>query len=132
IAGTASNGSAFTVLTPALIAFVQVNSATPQTPQTTVTVPYTLAQRSGDLNVVVVGWSDSTAKVISVLDSMGNAYSLAAGPLIQTGVATQAIYYAKNIAAAAANVNTVTVTFTAAAKYADIRIAEYSGADTVN
>src|SRR5256714_12131743 len=116
----------------ASIAFVQSNSADPQTPQTTVTVAYGLAQTAGNLNVVVVGWNDSTAEVSTVSDSRGNVYGLAAGPVVQTGIATQAIYYAKNIAAAGAGANTVTVTFTAAAIYPDIRIAEYSGIDTVN
>src|SRR6266568_3236875 len=51
---------------------------------------------------------------------------------LQCGVATQAIYYAKNIASAAAGANTVTVTFNVAARFPDIRIAEYSGIDTVN
>jgi len=125
--------AAFSVVSqPARIAFVQVNSATPQPPQTSVAVPYDLAQTAGNLNVVVVGWNDSTATVSSVVDSKGNTYSLAIGPTVQTGVATQSIYYAKNIAAAAANANTVTVTFTSSATYPDIRIAEYSGVDTVN
>jgi len=114
------------------IAFVQQNSAVPQTPQITVPVAYRLAQTAGDLNVVVVGWNDSTATVSSVRDTSGNAYILAVGPTVQTGVATQAIYYAKNISTASAGANTVTVTFTAAAIYPDIRIAEYSGLDTVN
>jgi len=127
VSATASNGLPFTVLTPGgPIAFVQVNSSTPQSPQTSVATRYTLAQKAGDLNVVVVGWSDSNAKASSVVDSMGNAYSLAVGPTVQAGVATQAIYYAKNIAPAAANANAVTVTFTAAANYPDVRIAEYS------
>src|SRR5216684_2907304 len=114
------------------IAFVQSNSATPQTPQTSVTITYTAAQTAGDLNVVVVGWNDTTAKVSSVVDSKGNTYALAAAPVVQTGVATQAIYYAKNIVSAAAGANTVTVTFSVAANFADIRIAEYSGIDPVN
>jgi hypothetical protein len=123
----------YTVTTAAPnIAFVQRNSADPQTPQTTVAVPYTLAQTAGNLNVVVVGWNDSTAKVSSVVDSRGNVYSLAAAAVVQSGTASQAIYYAKNIAAAAAGANTVTVTFTVAAVYPDIRIAEYGGLDTVN
>src|SRR5216684_2047439 len=114
------------------IAFMQSNSATPQTPQTSVTITYTAAQTAGDLNVVVVGWNDTTAKVSSVVDSKGNTYALAAAPVVQTGVATQAIYYAKNIVSAAAGANTVTVTFSVAANFADIRIAEYSGIDPVN
>jgi hypothetical protein len=115
---------------PPSITFVQANSATPQTPQATVAVPFQAAQTSGNLNVVVVGWNDSTAAVSSVKDSTGNLYALAAPPVVQSGTATQAIYYAKNIAAATAN--TVTVTFNVAALYPDIRIAEYSGLDTVS
>jgi hypothetical protein len=122
----------FTGQAQASISFVQSNSATPQSPQTTVTVVYTLAQTAGNLNVVVVGWNDSTATVSSVMDSMLNAYAVAAAPVVQSGTATQAIYYAKNIASAAAGANTVTVTFSVAAAFPDIRIAEYSGLDTSN
>ncbi len=117
---------------PPAIAFVQVNSATPQTSQTTVTVPFTTAQAVGNLNVVVVGWNDSTTTVKTITDTKNNVYALAVGPTVQTGVATQSIYYAKNIAAAAAGANVVSVTFTTAANYPDIRIAEYSGLDTVS
>ena len=109
------------------IAFVQRNYSAPQSPQTTVSVAYTAAQTSGNLNVVVIGWNDSTTQVSSVADSKGNVYKVAVGPTIQSGTATQVIYYASNIAAAAANANTVTVTFNTGARYADIRIAEYSG-----
>jgi hypothetical protein len=129
---TSANFSLTNLPVTAAIAFVQRNSADPQTPQTTVTVAYTAAQTAGNLNVVVVGWNDSTAKVNTVTDTKGNLYALAATPVVQSGTASQAIYYAKNIAAAAAGANTVTVTFTVAAAYADIRIAEYSGLDTVN
>ena len=133
VGGVASNGVAFTVTsTAANITFVQSNSADPQAPQTTVTVPYTLAQTAGNLNVVVVGWNDSTAKVNAVTDTKGSVYALVGVPVVQSGTATQAIYYAKNIAAAAAGANIVTVTFTVAAAYPDIRIAEYSGLDPVN
>jgi hypothetical protein len=45
---------------------------------------------------------------------------------------SQSIYYAKNIAAATAGANVVTVTFTSSARYPDIRILEYSGIDPVN
>ena len=64
-----------------------------------------------------------------VTDSKGNSYVLAVGPTIQSGTASQAIYYAKNISGAAANGNTVTVTFSQAAIYPDVRIAEYAGLD---
>ncbi len=114
------------------IAFVQVKSAVPQGTSTRVAVTYTKAQTAGNLNVVVVGWSDSTAQVSSVTDSKGNAYALAVGPTVQSGTASQAIYYAKNIVAAGASGNTVTVVFNTGANSPDIRIAEYSGVDPTN
>ena len=115
------------VVNPPSISYVQGAYATPQSAQTSVAVKYAAAQQQGDLNVVVVGWNDSTATVKSVTDTSGNSYTLAVGPTVYSGVASQAIYYAPNIAAAAAGGNSVTVTFNTAAAYADIRIAEYSG-----
>ena len=97
-----------------------------------VKVTFTAAQTAGDLNVVVVGWNDSTATVSSVTDRKGNAYTRVVGPTTISGVLSQSIYYAKNIAAAAAGANIVTVTFSTAADYPDIRILEYSGADPSN
>src|SRR5437016_6186323 len=63
-------------------AFVQVSSKTPQTPQTTVAVTFPAAQSAQDLNVVIVGWNDTSANVISVVDSNKNAYQLAFGPTL--------------------------------------------------
>ena len=114
------------------ITYVQGNYTAPQTPQTSAKVTFTAAQLAGDLNVVVVGWNDSTATVSTVADSSGNAYTRTVGPTVQSGVASQSIYYAKNIAAATAGANVVTVTFSVAAAYPDIRILEYSGADPNN
>jgi hypothetical protein len=68
----------------------------------------------------------------SVVDTVGNTYQLAAGPTVRAGFATQTIYYAANIAPAAASFNTVTVTFDGPAIFADIRIAEYQGLATTN
>ncbi|MGC1265311.1 MAG: IPT/TIG domain-containing protein [Candidatus Acidiferrum sp.] len=111
------------------ISFVQVNSATPQSPETTVSIPYSAPQFAGDLNIVVVGWNDVSHTVSSVTDSAGNKYSVAV-PTTQNsaGSLSQTIYYAKNIPAATAGANTVTVTFSGATAYPDIRILEYSGA----
>jgi hypothetical protein len=110
---------------------VQGNYADPQSPQTTVNATFSAAQTAGDLNIVVVGWGGSTATVTSVTDTRGNTYKLAVGPTILAGVATQSIYYAANIAASAAG-NIVTVAFSGAAPYPDIRILEYQGADPNN
>src|SRR6185369_8156222 len=54
------------------ISYVQGNYATPQSTLTTVTVAFNSAETAGNLNVVVVGWNDSTATVSSVTDSSGN------------------------------------------------------------
>ena len=122
-----SNTASATTLTAVAISFVQANAAVPQTAMTVVTIPYAGAQSAGDLNVVVVGWNDTTAQVQSVADTKGNPYTLAVGPTVAPGLGTQAIYYAKNVQAAAANANVVTVTFSQAAQYADIRIASTAG-----
>ena len=108
--------------------FVQRNYSTPQSPTATVGVAYTAAETAGDLNVVVVGWNDTTATVQSVKDSAGNNYSLAIGPTSGTAL-RQSIYYAPNIVGGS---NTVTVTFSQAAAYPDIRILEYKGVNVVD
>ena len=123
-AATKSQGSA--------PSYIQGNYATPQSTLTSVPVTFTGAQTAGDLNVVIVGWAGTNAQITSVTDTKGNTYQLAVGPTLLSGVAAQSIYYAKNIAAAAAGSNIVTANFSAAAAYADIRILEYSGVDPNN
>jgi hypothetical protein len=118
--------------TPGPLAYVQGNYAVPQTTETAVTVPYTAAQTAGDLNVVIVGWNDSVANVSSLTDSSGNAYQLAIGPTVLSGALSQSIYYAKNISAAKAGANAVTLTFGTAANFPDVRILEYSGINAVS
>jgi hypothetical protein len=115
---------------PPGIAFVQGGSgpSTLQASNSSVAVAYASAQVAGDLNVVVVGWGDTTSSISSVTDSHGITYTLAAGPTSNTGL-QQSIYYAKNIAAGS---NTVTVKFNQAASYPDVRILEYSGLDASN
>ena len=112
--------------------YVQGNYAVPQSPQTTVSVPYNAAQTAGDLSVVNVGWNDTTARVSAVTDSKGNVYQLAVGPTLLSDSISQSIYYAKNIAAATAGANAVKVAFSVAAAYPDIRILEYSGINPTN
>jgi len=94
----------------------------------TVSVTYTIAETAGDLNVVVVGWNDTTSSVTSVVDDNTNTYVLA-GTNAGNGV-SQAIYYAKNIALPTNTTPTVTVTFNNPAGFPDVRILEYSGLST--
>ena len=126
--GTLTNGYTYTASTGGTISFVQVKAATPQTASSSVALTYTAAQTAGNLNIVVVGWNDTTSTVSGVTDSKGNTYALAIGPTSGTGL-RQSIYYAKNIASGS---NTVTVTFNQAAAFVDIRILEYSGLDTAS
>src|SRR6185437_6969837 len=101
LGGYSPVASATTSTAPAVIAYVQGNWTTPQSPQTTVSVSFTGAQTAGNLNVVVIGWTDSPSHVLSVTDTHGNMYELATGPA--SGAAgTQSIYVAANIVAAAA------------------------------
>jgi len=114
----------------AAIAYVQSNSVSPSTTVSTMSVPFTAAQTAGDLIVVGLSWG-SGVTISSVTDTKGNTYALAAGPTTFSGAAS-AIYYAKNIVAAAAGANTVTVTFSAATGTPDLRVAEYSGINTTS
>jgi hypothetical protein len=113
---------------PSGITFMQQANAIPQQPAATVLVSYASSQFAGDLNVVVVGWNDTTASIQSVTDSRGNSYQLAVGPTKGNGL-SQAIYYATNIVGGS---NTVTVQFDQPASYPDIQVLEYYGVESVN
>ena len=108
--------------------FIQVAAATPAPSSASVSVPYGIAQVPGNLNVVIVGWSDTTASVTSVTDTAGNIYTLAIGPTVGQGV-QQAIFYASNIVGGG---NTVTVNFNQAAVFPDVRVLEYHGVSTLD
>ena len=125
---TVSNLIASTPPPAPAIAFLQVAYACPSSATQTVAVSYPLAQQLGDMNIVVVGWNDTTSTVQSVVDSLGNVYSAAAGQITGPGQ-RQAIYYAKGIHSGS---NKVTVTFSKAAAYPDIRILEYAGVSTLD
>ena len=125
--GTLNNGYSYTTSSGGgTISYVQGNWATPTNYSSPVAVTYPAAQTAGNLNLVVVGWNDTVATVSSVVDSRGNSYALAIGPTTGTGL-RQSIYYAKSIVGGS---NTVTVTFSQAAFYVDVRVLEYSGLDT--
>ena len=124
--GTLPNG--FTYQSAVGISFGQVAAATPQSPTATVPVAFPGAQTAGNLNIVVVGWNDTTSAVTLVKDSAGNTYTLAIGPTVGTAL-QQSIYYSANIVGGS---NTVTVTFNQAAAYPDVRILEYHGVTTLD
>src|SRR5262249_49149979 len=65
-AGASTSAGGGTIATPK---FVQVNSATPQSPSTqNVSLVFSKAQTAGNLNVVVVGNNDTSSRVSSVTD----------------------------------------------------------------
>jgi hypothetical protein len=113
---------------PLPVKYVQGAYQVPQSPQSSVSVPYPGTQMAGNLSVVIVGWDDAVNSVSSVTDSRGNTYKRATGPVQLNGL-SQSIYYASNIAAGS---NTVMVTFTGSAVFPDIRILEYSGINVSN
>ncbi|MBV9181153.1 MAG: Ig-like domain-containing protein, partial [Acidobacteria bacterium] len=118
---------------PPGVHFIQGDYLASDTVPTVATVAFPIAQTAGNLNIVAVGWRSSYN--VSVNDSANNTYVLAVGPTTFNAW-TQAIYYAKNISAAASN--SVTVAFTRRGQAAitqiaaDVRIAEYSGLNTTS
>jgi hypothetical protein len=89
------------------------------------------AQTAGHLNVVIVGWGDTTSTITSITDIELNTYTLALPVVHGTGI-SQAIYYAKNIVGDTGSPNQITVTFNQAVPAPDLRIFEYSGLDTTS
>ena len=117
------------LLAASTITYVQSNDSVPQTPRLASRSHSLPRRRPGDLNVVAVA-NDSTATVSTVTDKSGKHLHAAVVQTVQSGVA-QSIK-AKNIVAAAAGRNIVTVTFSTAAVFPDIRVLEYKGADPNN
>ncbi len=114
------------------VAYVQGNYLDGDGSTTSIAVTYPSAQAAGNLNFVAVNWCDDTSTVQSIADTSGNTYTLVAGPLVFAGTATQAIYVAADISSAAANTNSVTITFSTMPCGPEVRIAEYSGIDPGN
>ena len=129
--GTVTSSGSFTYsLGSGAINYIQHGSTVSNNPSTTLSVSMPALQAAGNLNVAIIGWADNTATVSSVTDSEGNTYA-AALPVV-TGIGLrQVIYYAQNLAGDSSTPNQITVTFSQAALFPDIRILEYSGLDTV-
>jgi hypothetical protein len=90
---------------------------------------YKYAQSAGNLNLVVVQTSNTSATIQSVSDSDGNVYKLVIGPTASPG-SQQWMYYAPLIKASNSNgkdSNTVSVIFSGQAPKADMTIYELAG-----
>jgi hypothetical protein len=94
----------------------------------TVAAAYAAAQQVGDLDLVVIDWTNG-ANVTGVTDAAGNSFQ-EIGPTVGTAAGTQSVWAATNIAASASN--TVTATFSAAATGSRLTILEYRGIRTAN
>jgi len=113
---------------PVPIVFKQLKCSSPRTNQTTVSTAYPKPQAAGGLNVVAISWKSAEGTILQPFrkDTAGNEYFEAAQLTQGGGSISQAIYYAKNIAAADKG-NTVEVTFSGARLGVNVCITEYSG-----
>jgi hypothetical protein len=107
--------------------FVQQSYATPQVDAQEVRAVLMSPQSAGHLNIVVVGWNDTTSRIAEVFDDSSNTYARAMGPTTSGIALSQAMYYAKSIRGAASN--GVTVMFDRPARFVDLRVLEYAGLD---
>jgi hypothetical protein len=115
------------------INYVQRGDAATGSGAQTIPVPMSNPQTKGNLNAVIIGWSDVSAQVSSVTDTEGNTYQQALNA-IQGASLSQVVYYAKNIvgdspSCTAPNCNTITINFNRTAASPDVRVLEYSGLD---
>jgi hypothetical protein len=124
---TSSGGFTYTLGTGP-INYIQRGGTVTNLPSATISVLMPNLQTTGDLNVVIIGWSDAAATVSSVTDTEGNSYVAALPPVTGAGL-SQVIYYAKDIAGDSGTPNEITVAFSQAAQFPDVRILEYSGLD---
>jgi hypothetical protein len=108
---------------PIPIAFVQAATATNAGNNTFAAAAFASNQTAGNLNVVVVSWTDTNDGVAAVGDTSFNPY-FSATAIVQAQGRTQRIYYASNIKAGP---NLVTVAMSSNVPDPTIRIFEYSG-----
>src|SRR5262245_790837 len=88
-------------------------------------VPFAKPEVAGDLNVLVLGWRDASAKVLAISDSNGNQYQLAGGSAtLGANLLSQSVYYCPSVNAGS---DAVTVIFSQPPSNPDVRILEYSG-----
>ncbi len=109
------------------IQFVQLSYVTPQSATSSVSMKYVAAQTAGNVNVLAVGWNDTSATVSSVTDTSGNVYTRAIGPTTYPGALTPRSTTRPTSWSAAAGANSVKIVFSQAAAYVDVRVLEYAG-----
>ncbi len=129
---TATGGLTYSLGSGAINYIQRTDAATGTSSQNVPTSPMANPQTKGNLNVVLIGWSDTSSQVSSVTDANGNTY-VQALPVIQGSSLSQVVYYAKNIAgdsgSCAPTCNVITVKFNQSTASPDVRVVEYSGLD---
>jgi len=108
---------------PPSIAFVQQTVFTNAGNNLAVAAPFLADQIAGNLNVIVISWSDQSDMVSAVADTKGNTY-FSATALLQSDGYSMRIYYASNIKAGP---NLVTVALCGNVPSPKLRMFEYSG-----
>jgi hypothetical protein len=88
---------------------------------------YPLPQHAGDLDLVVVEWA-AGPQLQEIHDGEANSYVPAIAPQGANGI-QQAIFIAPAIVGVVGGANSVQVTFTTPANFAELRIVEYAGLD---
>ena len=123
--------TALAFLVPPARAAVTFVQEADQAARSVTTVKQSLRASTTAGNLLVVGiLYDTTVAVSSVVDSQGNSYAAVSNPALGSAVSGDAgVFYARNIHGGA---DTVTVTLSKAALFADVYVLEYSGADTTN
>lgn len=130
--GKMVNTAAFTyAANPTGINYVQRADSATGSVSVNFSAPMLNPQTKGNLNAVIIGWSDAVATVTQVTDTEGNTYTQALPMIVGTSL-SQVIYYAKNIKGDGVTPNTITVHFGRGATAPDLRVFEYSGLDINN
>ncbi len=108
---------------PPPIAFVQGTVFTNAGSNSVVAAPFLADQMAGNLNVVVISWSDQSDMVSAVADTKGNTY-FSATALLQSEGYSMRIYYASNIKAGP---NLVSIALSGNVPSPKVRMFEYAG-----
>jgi hypothetical protein len=119
------------------ILLMQVNDVQPDGAVQTATIVFPDPQQSHDLNIVVVGWTNTVSSVMAIGDDAGNHYqravsTMAPATLWMTAGATQDIYYAADIASSPSNAVTVNFSGGVPVPSIDLRVVEFAGVSTLD
>jgi len=112
------------------ISFVQSNGNFSSSSVSTLSATFSSNVTAGNLLVIAIGFVGASTTVSSVTDTLGNTYSRAVGPTIDTNVNyTIYTYYTTSSSTGS---NTVTVNSSASGTFFRVLVHEYSGVNTLD